>query len=59
MSLSSFLTFSTGGFEGNEGLDDEVILRVDKGNAIVVMERSDYEGKIRELLNDTYLPSAT
>ena len=32
---------------------DEVILPADKGNAMVVMERSDYEGKVRELLNDT------
>ena len=42
-----------------KGWDDEVILPADKGYATVVMERSDYEGKVRELLNDTYLPTAT
>ena len=36
-----------------KGWDDEVILPADRGNATVVMERSDYEGKVRELLNDT------
>ena len=36
-----------------KGWDDEVILPAEKGNAMVVMERSDYEGKVRELLSDT------
>ena len=36
-----------------KGWDDEVILPADKGNATVMMERGDYEGKVRELLNDT------
>ena len=37
-----------------KGWDDEVILPEDKGNTTVVMERSDYKGKVRELLNDIY-----
>ena len=36
-----------------KGWEDEVILPVDKGNATFVMERSDYDGKVRELLSDT------
>ena len=36
-----------------KGWDDQVILAADKGNATVVMERSNYDGKVRELLNDT------
>ena len=36
-----------------KGWDDQVILAADKGNATVVMERSDYDGKVRELLSDT------
>ena len=32
--------------------DDQVILAADKGNAMVVMERSDYDGKVKELLGD-------
>ena len=36
-----------------KGWDDEVILPADKGNATVVMERSNYDGKVRKILNDT------
>ena len=36
-----------------KGWDDEVILPAEKGNATVVMERSDYKVKVRELLKDT------
>ena len=36
-----------------KGWGDQVILAADKGNATVVMERSDYDGKVRELLGDT------
>ena len=36
-----------------KGWQDEVILTADKGNAMVVMERSDCVRKVRELLNDT------
>ena len=32
---------------------DEVILPADKGNTTVVMERGDYDRKVRELLDDT------
>ena len=32
---------------------DEVILPADKGNATVVMERKDYDRKVRGLLDDT------
>ena len=38
---------------------DEVILPADKGNATAVMGRDDYDWKIRELLNDTYLLQTT
>lgn len=34
-------------------LKDEVILPVDKGNATVVINRSDYDGKMREVLSDS------
>ena len=34
-------------------LEDEVILPVDKGNAMVVMKRSDYDEKMRGMLDDT------
>ena len=36
-----------------KGWEDQVILPADKGNATVVMERKDYDGKVRGLLNDT------
>ena len=36
-----------------KGWDEQVILPADKGNATVVMERSDYDKKVRGLLNDT------
>ena len=32
---------------------DEVILSADKGNTMIVMEREDYDRKIRELLDNT------
>ena len=32
---------------------DEAILPVDKGNATVVMERKNYDRKVRDLLNNT------
>ena len=32
------------------GLEDEVILPVDKGNATVMMRRCDYDGKMEEML---------
>ena len=40
-----------------KGWDDQVILAADKGNTTVVMERSDYDRKVRELqlLTDIYL----
>ena len=34
-------------------LEDEVILPADKGNATVVMSRSDYDKKMRGMLDDT------
>ena len=34
-------------------LEDEVILPTDKGNATVVMKRSDYDEKTRGMLDDT------
>ena len=34
-------------------LEDEVILPADKGNATVVMKRSDYDEKMRGMLDDT------
>jgi hypothetical protein len=34
-------------------LEDEVILPADKGNATVVMKKSDYDGKMRGMLEDT------
>ena len=33
--------------------DDQVILAADMGNATVVMERGDYDEKVKELLDDT------
>ena len=36
-----------------KGWDDQVTLAADKGNATLVMERSDYNGKVRKLLNNT------
>ena len=38
---------------------DQVFLPADKGNAMVVMEREDYDRKVRELLGDTYLLQTT
>ena len=39
--------------------ENDVILPADKCNATVVMEREDYDRKVRELLSDPTIPTAS
>ena len=41
------------GLKEVRSLEDEVILPADKGNVTVVMRRSDYDEKMRGMLDDT------